>query len=79
MTLARQFVGSAIPSRSGGTYRRHGRWCPNTAEKRDKAIKDREGVAAKLTAEQITEAERLAREWRPETTCPRYLSVRAIG
>ena len=35
-------------------------------EKRDKAIKDREEVAAKLTVEQIAEAERLAREWRPE-------------
>jgi len=42
------------------------RFSASETEKRDKAIKGREEIAAKLTAEQIAEAERLAREWRPE-------------
>jgi hypothetical protein len=42
------------------------RFPASEAEKRDKAIKDREEVAAKLTAEQVAEAQRLAHEWRPE-------------
>jgi TPR repeat protein len=42
------------------------RFAASETEKRSKAIKDREEVAANLTAEQIAEAQRLAHEWRPE-------------
>ncbi len=36
-------------------------------ENRDKATKNRDIVAAKMTAAQIAEAQRLAREWKPKT------------
>jgi hypothetical protein len=35
-------------------------------EKHEKATRDREEVAAQMTAEQIAEAQRLASEWKPE-------------
>ena len=37
-----------------------------TNEKRDAAAKDRDDVAAKMTAEQIAEAQRLAQHWKPK-------------
>jgi len=36
---------------------------PSTGEARDLGVKNRDIVAAKMTAEQIAEAQRLAREW----------------
>jgi len=35
-------------------------------EKRDLAAKERDEVAAKMTAAQIAEAQKLAREWKPK-------------
>jgi len=35
------------------------------AEERDMAIKNRDIVASKMTPEQIAEAQKLAREWKP--------------
>ena len=35
-------------------------------EDRDKAVKGRDIVAAKMTPAQISEAQKLAREWRPK-------------
>jgi TPR repeat protein len=35
------------------------------------AVKNRETVAAKMTPEQISEAQRLAREWKPRNGTPR--------
>jgi TPR repeat protein len=37
------------------------------AEDRDKAVKDRDLVAAKMTPAQIAEAKKLAREWKPSS------------
>jgi len=34
---------------------------------REKAVKNRDSVAEKMTSEQIAEAQRLAREWKPKT------------
>jgi len=34
---------------------------------RDKSVKDRDTVAAKMTPAQIAEAQKLAREWKPKT------------
>jgi TPR repeat protein len=39
----------------------------DTKEKRDSAAKDRDNIAAKMTAEQIVEAQRLAQTWKPKT------------
>ena len=39
-----------------------------TEEKRDAAAKDRDNVAAKMTAEQIAEAQRLAQVWKPKSS-----------
>ena len=36
---------------------------PSTGEARDLSVKNRDIFAAKMTPEQIAEAERLAREW----------------
>jgi hypothetical protein len=36
------------------------------AEERDMAIKNRDIVASKMTPEQIAEAQKLAREWKPK-------------
>jgi len=52
--------------RTCGSRWRAGRFPPLEAEKHDKAIQDREEVAAKMTAEQIAKAQRLAREWTPK-------------
>ncbi len=41
------------------------RFLPSEAEKRDRAIKNRDIVAKKMTLSQIAEAQRLAREWKP--------------
>jgi hypothetical protein len=38
------------------------------AETREKAVASRDSVALKMTAEAIREAQRLAREWRPQPT-----------
>ena len=35
-------------------------------ENRDKAVKNRDRVAAKMTPAQIAEAQKLAREWKPK-------------
>ena len=35
-------------------------------ERRDKAVKNRDNVAKKMTPAQISEAQKLAREWRPK-------------
>jgi uncharacterized protein len=42
------------------------RFTASESEDRKKAIRDRDRVAAKMTAAQIAEAERLAREWKPK-------------
>ena len=42
------------------------RFSPSETEKREKALSDREEVAAKMTSEQIAEARRLAQEWKPK-------------
>jgi len=36
-------------------------------EKRERAARNRDDIAAKMTPAQIAEAQRLAREWRPKT------------
>ncbi len=36
------------------------------AEKRDKAVKKRDIVAKRMTPAQISEAQKLAREWKPK-------------
>ncbi len=36
------------------------------AEERDQAVKDRDFVASKMTPEQIAEAQKLARDWKPK-------------
>ena len=38
-----------------------------SAENRDRYVKGRDAVAAEMTAEQIAEAQRLAREWKQKT------------
>ena len=42
------------------------RFPASETEKHENAIRDREEVAAKMTAEQISEAQQLAREWKPK-------------
>jgi TPR repeat protein len=42
------------------------RFPPSEPEKREMAATNREQVAAKMTAAQIVEAQRLAREWKPK-------------
>jgi len=42
------------------------RYPANEKEKRDRAVEGRDIVAAKMTAAQIAEAQRQAREWRPK-------------
>ncbi len=42
------------------------RFPPDEASFRDKAIRNADGVAARMTPEQIAEAQRLAREWKPK-------------
>jgi hypothetical protein len=37
------------------------------AKDRDTAVKNRDLVAAKMTPEQIAEAQKLAREWKPSS------------
>jgi hypothetical protein len=39
-------------------------------ESREKAVRNRDRVAAKMTAEQLAEAQQLAREWKPATRTP---------
>jgi hypothetical protein len=39
---------------------------PSMAENREKALKMRDAVAAKMTPAQIAEAQKLAREWKPK-------------
>jgi TPR repeat protein len=41
------------------------RFLPSEAEKRGRAIKNRDIVAKKMTLSQIAEAQKLAREWKP--------------
>jgi len=38
---------------------------PDEAAFRDKSVRNADSIAAKMTPEQIWEAQRLAREWRP--------------
>ena len=38
---------------------------PDEAAFRDKAVRNADTIAAKMSAEQIAEAQRLAREWKP--------------
>jgi hypothetical protein len=42
------------------------RFSGSEEEYRDKAVKNRDFVASKMTPAQLTEAQRLAREWRPK-------------
>ena len=42
------------------------RYSANETELRDKAVKNRETIAKKMTPAQIAEAQRLAREWKPK-------------
>ncbi len=39
----------------------------SSGEDRDRYVKARDAVAERMTAEQIVEAQRLAREWKPRT------------
>jgi TPR repeat protein len=39
-------------------------------ERREMAVRNRDQLAAKMTAAQIAEAQRLAREWKPNTRTP---------
>ena len=39
-------------------------------EKRDRAVRNRDRLAQKMTSEQIAEAQRLAREWKPRRETP---------
>ncbi|MCZ6876991.1 MAG: tetratricopeptide repeat protein [Acidobacteria bacterium] len=38
-----------------------------TGDHRERSVKNRDELAAKMTAQQIAEAQRLAREWKPKT------------
>ncbi len=40
-------------------------FAPDEAAFRDKAVRNADTIAAKMTPEQIAEAQRLAREWQP--------------
>ena len=42
------------------------RFTASETENRDKAVKNRDIVAAKMTLAQIAEAQKLAREWKPK-------------
>jgi uncharacterized protein len=42
------------------------RFLISESEKRDEAVKTRESIAARMSADQITEAQRLAKEWKPQ-------------
>ena len=48
----------------GSTWRPRG-FPPRTTRNRETAIKNRDIVAKQMTREQIDEAQRLAREWKP--------------
>ena len=39
-----------------------------TGEKREQAVENRDRMAEKMTSEQIAEAQRLAREWKPKSS-----------
>ena len=39
-----------------------------SGEDREQAVKNRDLIAEKMTSEQIAEAQRLAREWKPKTS-----------
>ena len=39
-------------------------------EKRDRSVRNRDRLAQKMTSEQIAEAQRLAREWKPKRETP---------
>ena len=40
----------------------------STGKDRERAVKNRDRIATKMTAEQIAEAQRLAREWKPKSS-----------
>jgi hypothetical protein len=42
------------------------RYPASETENRERAVRNRDRVAAKMTAPQIAEAQRLAREWKPK-------------
>jgi len=42
-------------------------FAPDEASFREKAVRNADSIAAKMTPEQIAEAQRLAREWRPSS------------
>ena len=39
-----------------------------TGKDRERSVKNRDGIAQKMTSEQIAEAQRLAREWKPQSS-----------
>ena len=39
-----------------------------TGKDRERSVKNRDGIAPKMTSEQIAEAQRLAREWKPKSS-----------
>jgi hypothetical protein len=43
-----------------------GRFLASETENRETAVRNRDRVGAKMTAAQIAEAQRLAREWKPK-------------
>ena len=49
------------------------KWCnlaasQLTGKDRERSVKNRDDIAKKMTSEQIAEAQRLAREWKPKSS-----------
>jgi hypothetical protein len=48
------------------------RFLPSEAAKRERAVKNRDIVAKRMTPGQIAEAQSLARDWRPSSSARQY-------